>query len=148
MNPWLQHVVEIAAGLTQSAATSPKAYKAIIKRQLDAEGWYTSTRFKVASRGTNDHYRGLLDLICWPPPYPDPLRPGKPPNPDLRNRPPPVLVEIDKTYVYAKTRAKLAAFNYPASGRLVILTQNDTAEPLNGIDIIVCLGAESRRPNW
>ncbi|MBE0625686.1 MAG: hypothetical protein IH606_12835 [Burkholderiales bacterium] len=141
MNPWHQRVVEIATGLQQSQARSPTACKAIIKRQLETEGWHTSTRFKVPSRGTNDHYRGILDLIAWPPPFPDSRGPEHKPNPHVSNRPPPVLIELDKVSVRHKTRAKLAAFNYPSSGRVVILTQADDSPPCPGVDTIVCMGA-------
>lgn len=141
MNQYHQHVVEIASGLQHLRGRSSAAYKAIIKRQLDAEGWYTSTRFKVPSRGTDDHYRGILDLIAWPPPFPDPRGPEHKPNPHISNRPPPILIELDKTRVYYKTRAKLAAFAYPCSARVVILTQADDSEPVAGIDRIICLGA-------
>ena len=141
MNPWHAHVVELARGLAVSRATSPKAYKDIIARQLEADGWYCSTRFKVPSRGTNDHYRGILDLICWPPPHPDPRGDGHKPNPHISNRPPPILIELDKTRVYYKTRCKLAAFPYPATARVVILTQADDADPCPGVDTIICLGA-------
>lgn len=122
---------------------SPKNLKAILVRQLEADGWYCHTHFFVASRGTNDHYRGILDLITWPPPNPDPRGPEHKPNPHISNRPPPILIEQDKTRVYLKTRSKLASFAYPASGRLVILSQADDSPPFEGIDLIVCLGANS-----
>ena len=141
MNPWLAHVVELARGLTVSRATSPKAYKAIIARQLEADGWYVRARFLVPSRGCDDHYRGALDLVCWPPPFPDPRGPEHAPNPHISNRPPPILIDLDKCSVGRKTRAKLASFAYPCSGRVVILTQADDSPPCQGIDTIVCLGA-------
>jgi hypothetical protein len=70
-------------------------------------------------------------------------RPGQisPASPDPRNRPQSVLVELDKTRVYHKTKAELAAFSYPSSGKLVILTQADDCEPCPSIDTIVFLGA-------
>lgn len=140
MNPYHQRVAEIATGLQHTRGRSSVECKTIIQRQLEAEGWYCSTRFKVPSRGTNDHYRGILDLVAWPPPFPEPEHPERKPNPHISNRPPPVLVELDKVQVRYKTRAKLAAFNHPASARVVILTQANDSESMAGIDAIICLG--------
>lgn len=141
MNSYHQQVVDIATGLQHSRARSPAACKAMLVRQLEAEGWYCSTHFKVPSRGTNDHYRGILDLVAWPPPLPDPRGSEHKPNPHITNRPPPVLVELDKVQVRYKTRAKLAAFNHPASARVVVLTQANDSQSMAGIDAIICLGA-------
>ena len=147
MNPWLHHVAQLALGcrVLDHRARRPAPLKALLKMHLERDGWYCTTRFKVESRGTNDGQRGVLDLITWPPPHPDPRGPEHTPNPHISNRPPPVLVEIDKTRVYLKTRAKLASFAYPCSGRLVILTQADDSDECRGIDTIVCLGISSAR---
>lgn len=139
-SPHHAHVVEILTGLVHSRARTGPSLKAILKRQLDSDGWYTSTRFKVESRGTDDGYRGVLDLICWPPPHPDPRGPHHKPNPHIANRPPPILVEFDKRQVYFRTRAKLASFAYPATARIVVLTRAPSCDPLPGIDTIICLG--------
>ena len=145
VSPWLEHCAQIAMGMRgiRPGLKKPKYLKSLIVRQLEADGWYCHTHFFVPSRGSNDHYRGILDLITWPPPYPDPRGPEHKPNPHISNRPPPVLIEQDKTRVYLKTRAKLAAFAYPSSGRLVILSQANDSEAFEGIDLIVCLGANS-----
>ena len=146
------HIVQIVLGLQRVAAGLPRArarfYRDLIARQLEREGWYVPKgRFFVASRGApaNDHapQRGILDLIAWPPPLDNPRAPGTPRNPDLRNRPPPVLIELDKHQVTKKTRSKLAAFSYPVTARVVILTQASTCDPVQGVDTVVCLGAAS-----
>lgn len=147
MNPHHQRVVELARSLTRLDARQrrPKPLKALIKFTLEQEHWYVSTKFKVEDRGSNDGQRGVLDLIAWPPPRPEP-NPDRPPHipvTDIRNRPPPVLIEIDKGRVYLKTRSKFQAFPYPRSASVVILTNADDSEPCQGIDTIVCLGATS-----
>jgi len=145
VNQYLEHCARIAMGMRGIAPRlkSPKNIKAMLVRHLEADGWYCHTHFFVPSRGTNDHYRGILDLITWPPPNPDPRGPEHKPNTHISNRPPPILIEQDKTRVYLKTRSKLASFTYPASGRLVILSQADDSDQFEGIDLIVCLGANS-----
>lgn len=128
-------------GLAATRVRGPVVVKKLIRDQLQAQGWYVSTRFKVPSRGDETHYRGVLDLICWPPPHPDPRGPDHKPNPHITNRPAPVLVEVDRRNVRHKTRAKLAAFPYLATARVVILTEAETCDPLPGVDTIICLGA-------
>ncbi|MDP2621000.1 MAG: hypothetical protein Q8P46_12635 [Hyphomicrobiales bacterium] len=151
MNEHHAHIVQIATDLQAIARERPRAgcayYRNLIVRQLEAEGWYIPKgRFFVSSRGApanSGHatQRGVLDLIAWPPPLDNPRAPGAPRNPDIRNRPPPVLVELDKHQVGKKTIAKLANFNYPATARVVILTHASTCDSVPGIDTIICLGA-------
>ncbi len=82
----------------------------------------------MASRGTNDGYKGVLDLVTHPAPE----------RGDLK-LPDPVLVEFDAVSVERRTLAKLASYDGRTAGVLIVLTGTSRHAPINGIDAVLCL---------
>jgi hypothetical protein len=103
-------------------------YRARLIGALRSAGWRCRTGARVASRGTEDGYGGVLELVAYPP------------APEGCDAPPPVLVEVDGRTPRQKSAHKLLKWPYPASGRVIVLTRAATAAPVRGIDIVLCLG--------
>lgn len=107
-----------------------RRYRGRLMSLLIAERWYCSTTTRVEYRGTEDGYRGIIDLAAFPP--------ADPGAQALRH---PVLIEIDKSErgPGKKTLAKLQAYPGPTTAKVVILTRRSTCPPSPGIDTLICL---------
>jgi hypothetical protein len=115
--PHLAQVVAIARSIPEARGMKTRAYRRALV-------W-------VESRGTDDGYRGKLDLVAHPP-RPPGAHPGIPLDP-------PVLIEIDKRSIQRKTFAKLARWEGPHSGKAVILTRAASHPGVSGLDVVVGL---------
>ena len=105
-----------------------RPYRAALITRLRDAGWHCLTHVMVPSRGSDDSYKGVLDLVAYPP-----AAPGAP------SLPPPVLVEIDKASITVKTLRKLAQWQGPTCGKVIILTRAKDHAPVEGVDRLVCL---------
>jgi hypothetical protein len=103
-------------------------YRALLVEALEANGWTCRTHVRVDSRGTNDGYAGILDLVAHPPT-----------PPGAAQLPRPVLVEIDKASIQTKTLAKLARWPHAHAGKVVILTRATQHHAVPGVDSIIPL---------
>lgn len=132
-NDYGRELCAIAQGIEGASELHPRVFKGRLCSALIERDWFCNLRVRVASRGTNDHYRGILDLVAFPP-FPE----GVPRS--HKNRPPPVLVELEKHHISHKARAKLAAWHHPRSAAVVILTRAQTADSIPEADLVLCLG--------
>jgi hypothetical protein len=129
--PHLAQVVAIARSIPEARGMKTRAYRRALVDRLTAAGWSCRTLVWVESRGTDDGYRGKLDLVAHPP-RPPGAHPGIPLDP-------PVLIEIDKRSIQRKTFAKLARWEGPHSGKAVILTRAASHPGVSGLDVVVGL---------
>src|SRR5262245_39931690 len=96
----IERVVRLAWAERERGRMRPPALRDEVALRLARAGWTVRLRVKVDSRGTDDGYRGVLDLVAHPP------RPES--GPESAPLPAPVLVEFDSRTVHRKTLAKLA----------------------------------------
>lgn len=125
----VQAVRRAALAIPDAPSLKTRAYRAQLVKRLRAEGWHCREGVRVDSRGTNDGYRGILDLVAHPPGLP-----GTQPMANL-----PVLIEIDKASIQRKTRAKLDRWEGPHAGKVVILTRASSHPDVEGLDAIIPL---------
>ena len=118
----------IARSIPHPYGLKTRDYRALLVEALEAEGWTCRTHVRVDSRGTNDGYAGILDLVAHPP---------TPPGATQLARP--VLVEIDKASIQAKTLAKLSRWPHAHAGKVVILTRATHHPAVAGVDSIIPL---------
>ncbi len=125
----LQTVIEVILSVPHPSGMRPRDVRDSVRVRLKAMGWWTRTRYKVASRGTPDGYKGVLDLVTHPAP-----------ERGAQQLPDPVLVEFDAVSVERRTLAKLASYDGRTAGVLIVLTGTSRHDPIQGVDAILCLG--------
>ena len=162
MNQHLTTVAECARAVPLDLCRNAAAFRAELVRRLKLRGWLIkrNVRLEPGSRGDETYTCGAIAIVAYPPaPLPsttdeEGLEPqlvevhvhsGRSTG-RTEQRPPPVLIQIERRDISYRTRAKLQSWGQrPHSGELVVQLYARTPDPIPEADLVMARGATRAR---